>query len=212
MNIHEIKIKGEEYKNGNLYVLNNIDSDSINEHSEFLLGSISKLFTAFVFLMLNEKNIISIDEDVGVFLKNDNFKGIKIIELLNHVSGLKRVPDNIENFMSQNEYTKASEVYETFKDSYLKIYEKETFNYSNIGYIILGTILEKKMNKSYFKVIEEYILKPLNMTNTNINNNNIRLYGPELEKYDFIQSDRNYASSAGAFHGSVSDFIKFQNV
>lgn len=39
------KMKIVEFTNNNIYVLNNIDNDKLNEYSEFHLGSITKLFT-----------------------------------------------------------------------------------------------------------------------------------------------------------------------
>ena len=58
MKIHTLPVKKMAYNNKKLYSINTIDSDKLDENSEFLIGSITKLFTAVGLLILQEeKNI-----------------------------------------------------------------------------------------------------------------------------------------------------------
>ena len=45
--------------------VNNIDSDKLNEYSEFPLGSTTKLFTIISLLLLHQKNKININSIIG---------------------------------------------------------------------------------------------------------------------------------------------------
>jgi len=55
--IYELKMKRMLYKDNKIYALNNIDSEKLDANSEFLIGSISKLYTIIVLLILNQDKI-----------------------------------------------------------------------------------------------------------------------------------------------------------
>ena len=52
------KLKYVKYTgNNNIHIINTIDNDEINEFSEFMIGSITKLFTGMLIIILNDKKI-----------------------------------------------------------------------------------------------------------------------------------------------------------
>ena len=50
-NIYELKMKRMLYKYNKIYALNNIDGEKLDANSDFLIGSISKLYTIIVLLI-----------------------------------------------------------------------------------------------------------------------------------------------------------------
>jgi len=96
MIIHEKKIKVVEYDDKKLCVLNNIDSDKLSEYSEFPIGSITKLFTIISLLLLHQNNKININSPIGKYIDNSRIANLKIIDIMNHKSGLKGMYDNVE--------------------------------------------------------------------------------------------------------------------
>ena len=214
MKIYEKKKKFVEYDDKKLSVLNNIDSDKLNEYSEFPLGSTTKLFTIISLLLLHQKNKININSIIGKNSDDSRLKNLKIIDIMNHTSGLKNMYDNINYGYSKKKYTSATEVYNDLYDSNEKLINTQpgTHVYSNIGYQILGVLIEKISNMSYSDFVKENILIPLKMNNTGIEDCNITLYDAKNKKLTKFQKwERTFASSAGELKSCVHDLIKFSN-
>ena len=114
MIIHEKKFKLVEYDDKKLHVLNNIDSDKLYEYSEFPIGSITKLFTIISLLLLHQNNKININSPIGKYIDNSRIANLKIIDIMNHKSGLKGMYDNVEYGYSKKKYNSATEVYNDF--------------------------------------------------------------------------------------------------
>ena len=214
MKIYEKKKKFVEYDDKKLSVLNNIDSDKLNEYSEFPIGSTTKLFTIISLLLLHQNNKININSIIGKNSDDSQLKNLKIIDIMNHTSGLKNMYDNINYGYSKKKYTSATEVYNDSYNSNEKLINTQpgTHVYSNIGYQILGVLIEKISNMSYSDFVKENILIPLKMNNTGIQDCNITLYDAKIKKLTKFQKwERTFASSAGELKSCVHDLIKFSH-
>ena len=118
------------------------ESDAANTKTPFVIGSVSKSFTALATLKLNISLNNTLDKyDLGDYLDEDLLKDITVGELLNHTSGL-------DSFSPK------------------RVTQRGTYSYSNYGFALLGKIIEKESKKNYADYIEENIFKPLNMNNT----------------------------------------------
>lgn len=110
----------------------------------FLLGSVSKSFTALCVMQLVEQGKINLYSNLSEYLpdSNDGDK-IKIIDLLNHTSGLGE-HQNLANY---------------------KITGKHGVHvYSNVNYSLLGKVIEAVSGMHYEDYVEKNIFKPLGMT------------------------------------------------
>ena len=119
------------------------ENNDITDKTPFIIGSVTKSFTA---LSIYKENIdINQTLDKLDYLKDyldeEDAKEITISELLNHTSGLQSFGSN-------------------------RIYKKGEMSYSNYGFALLGKILEHKSGKSYNDYLLENIFKPNNMVNT----------------------------------------------
>ncbi len=210
MIIHEKKIKEVEYDNKKLYVLNNIDSDKLSEYSEFPIGSITKLFTIISLLLLHQNNKININSPIGKYIDNSRIANLKIIDIMNHKSGLKGMYDNVEYGYSKKKYNSATEVYNDFLNEEIINTQPGTYAYSNLGYQLLGVLIEKVSNIIYSDFVKNNILIPLNMNNTGIEDCNITLYNDKNKKLTKYQKwERTFASYAGELKSCVNDLINF---
>lgn len=119
------------------------ETDKINaKTSPFVIGSITKSFTALAILKLNISLNQTIDiYDLTDYIDKDFAKKTTVSELLNGTSGLAR---------------------DEFKDQGTK----GKFSYSNCGFILLGKIIEKVSKKKYSEYIQENIFNPLQMTHS----------------------------------------------
>lgn len=107
-------------------------------------------------------------------------------------------------------YLSSTNVYNTYKDEKLITLQKGEYSYSNIGYMILGVLIEKVTGKNYKIVFDELIFTTLSLKNTNFNETNITLYNSmENELSEAEKNERTYACNAGGLKSSINDFIKF---
>ena len=85
----------------------------------------------------------------------------------------------------------------------------EKYFYSNIGYAILGVLIEKVSDTIYSDFIKQNILIPLKMNNTGIEDCNITLYNHKQKKLSKYEKwERTFASSAGELKSCINDLIK----
>ena len=205
------KIKMIEYVNKNIYYLNTIDNDKLDEFSEFPIGSVTKLFTILSLLILHENKKINIYNNIGKYIDNDEIKHLKIIDIINHTSGLKNLWDGATYGSSKIKYNTATEIYNKWNNNkLLDINMDGKYSYSNMGYIILGVIIEKISDMTYPDFVKENILIPLKMNNTGIEDCNITLYNykqKKLSKYE--KWERTFAIASGELKSCINDLIKF---
>ena len=140
------------------------------------LGSITKTFTATLLADLVEKNVISLDDSIAQFLpdsvkSNPSVQKITFKSLANHTSGLPRMASNWNTGLKFEESDPYAHYDQKELFSFLKNFKAdkavgEEYEYSNIGYGLLGELISIITKKPYAKNIEEIITSPLNMTNT----------------------------------------------
>lgn len=141
----------------------------VTANSIFPIGSITKSFTASLLGLLEKQNYLSLQDKPSLYIPklqfyNDKMDNLITIEdLLSHKSGIGSVdgtyilfPANIrENIIPRLKYLKPNGA---IKDSWI---------YSNLGYVIAGAIIEKTTNESWEKNIQDKIFMPLNMNSSN---------------------------------------------
>ena len=213
MKINEIKIKQVKYSDNKLYVLNNIDDDKLDEYSEFPIGSITKLFTIISILLLEQDNKLKITDRIGKYIENEEISDLKILDIMNHESGLINIWKDYKYGSSKKKFNSATEVYEyNIHSGIIDDSIKNTRVYSNLGYQLLGVIIENISSLTYSEFVKNNILKPLNMENSGIDDCNIILYNKKHQKLTKYEKwERTFASSAGELKSCVNDLINFGN-
>lgn len=209
-------IKKILYENNNFLIENNIDDDKLDIYSTFLIGSITKIFTVYIILILHQNNLLNINDNISKYIKSKNknnnniFEKITILDVVNHTSGLKSLPDNKKLIYIRHK--NASSCIKTFIDKNLFTKEFGTDNYSNIGYIILGYIIERITNLTYIEAYHKYIFNIIGMKNTNIGNTNIKLYSENCKKIKKYENNfKHWGLSAGGLYSCVNDLLLFAN-
>lgn len=136
-----------------------------NDHSMYMIGSNTKVFTAVSILQLMEDGKLSLSDDIKKYIPELSFKSlfdqetITIKDLLNHRSG---ITSDLYNFIL-DENKDYHDVVEALKDSYLTTKPSKMFSYSNVGYTLLGIIIERVSGLSYEEYIKEHICKKLDI-------------------------------------------------
>jgi len=153
-----------------------------DKNTIFEIGSISKTFCGIALSYAITEGKIKLEDDIRKYLPEQytnlemNKQFIQIKHLVNHTSGLPRLPDNLKdqtNFDSLNPYKNYSKkmAFDFLKTVKLNHEPGDVCEYSNFGMGLLGIILEKIYGKSFEEIIKEKICLPNNMEATAINLN-----------------------------------------
>jgi D-alanyl-D-alanine-carboxypeptidase/D-alanyl-D-alanine-endopeptidase len=182
--------------------------------SIYEIGSITKTFTGLLIAHAINEGKISLSDDIRKFLlgsfPNLQYKKgepVKIGQLLAHTA---QFPNSFGNVLTDHISTQA------FVDSLHKIeldsLKSPLYAYSNIGYQLLGLILENVYQKPYVQLISQYITTPLDMDQTavalgaKLAMGQLGGYGPNREAVDKMPSGM---PGAGSFRSSVDDMLKY---
>ena len=141
-------------------------------NTKFRIGSLSKTFTEVVIMKLAEEGQLDIDEPLKRYLPDypANYGNeVTLLHLLTHRSGIPRL-FNIPG------WTNGKSVSPHTKESFISMIADMpvAFNaglkrqYSSANYYLLGAVIEQVTGQSFGQVLQDKILKPLNMKNTDV--------------------------------------------
>ena len=144
----------------------------LNTHSTFDLGSVSKQFTAFALLLLEQDGKLRLDDPLVKYLPelSASAQGVTLRHLVHHTGGLR---DYIELLtMKGRGYADGSTIHEAVQALARQTKPNEApgveFDYSNTGYFLLGVVIARVSGQSLAEFSDEQIFRPLGMINTRI--------------------------------------------
>ncbi|HMI79630.1 MAG TPA: serine hydrolase domain-containing protein [Ferruginibacter sp.] len=148
---------------------NEITKEKLNDKSIFELASVSKQFTAMAIVILKEKGKLNYEDKVSKYIPElSNYSNITIRNLLNHTGGLAEYMEVMDTTFDKNKIATNKDIISTFaKLKPQVLFEPNTkWEYSNTGYALLASVIEKVSGMSYGNYLLKTIFKPLQMTNT----------------------------------------------
>lgn len=185
--------------------------------TKFRLGSMTKQFTAMGILMLQERGKLKIEDSICKYFPDcvASWKDVTIHHLLTHTSGIAEYL-TLQEFRQHTLPLSAATVIETLKSKPLNFNPGERFSYSNSGYYLLGSIIEKAAGKSYEAFLQESIFTPLQMTDTGYDSNNRIIpnrasgyvnVADKISNASYLDMSRPYA--AGGLYSTVEDLLRW---
>lgn len=166
----------------------------------FRAGSISKILTALAVMQLVEQHKLDIDAPLSRYIPEFSIKSrfdgnnvITIRHLLSHKSGIMR--DYYAGIMGQDLLTYA-ELVEILSREYLCYRPGQAYKYSNVGYSLLGLVIEKVSGEKFESYMRKHILMPLGLNKSSFT------LTPEIEsqlaagtmRYSFSRSSQDNKS------------------
>lgn len=159
-------------KNGKLAYQNQIGfadfqkKKPLTENSAFQLASVSKQFTAAAIMILKERNQLQLNDTVTKYFPNFPFKQITIKNLLNHTAGLPKYFWVAEHEWEKEKAPTNLEMMQLLETSLATKYFSpgRRFDYSNTGYFVLASIIEKVTDLPFANFIKSSIFDPLQMS------------------------------------------------
>ena len=202
-----------------IYLGSNLASETVERvglETKYLIGSVTKVFTAIAVMQLYEKHKLDIDAPVSQYIPDFSIKQrfpeskpITIREVLTHHAGLpsdiflhkfsSNSPDYHELLNYLNQHTTC------FPVGKIK-------SYSNLGYALLGILVERVSGKTYTDYVRQNIFLPLKMTNSGFYTNASLQKGltKAHDKEGKVVSELPiYDLPAGGIYSTVIDMMKF---
>jgi CubicO group peptidase (beta-lactamase class C family) len=126
------------------------------------IGSNTKDFTAVAILQLMERGRLELSDSIGKYFPGvpADKRGITIRQLLNHRAGFpQHLGPDFDSVSREEEIRNALAAPLRFRPG-------EGRGYSNVGYSLLGAIIEQLSGKSYDEYIRDEILEPAGLRET----------------------------------------------
>ncbi|GLB50099.1 serine hydrolase domain-containing protein [Neptunitalea lumnitzerae] len=195
----------------------NFDND---RNTVFNIGSATKTFTAILILQEVERGTLKLSDSIGKFLSPiQNISGsLSVEQLLRHETGLAETVGNQEwdAYHIPTDSILRADVLQNVKPQNKK--QIGHFVYTNTNYILLGQILEKINDQSYFDLLKNRIFTPCGLKNTYpyVSKSITNLVHPtdELNEQDQYQGINykffaDYAFAAGSIASNLEDMALF---
>ncbi|HRH54643.1 MAG TPA: serine hydrolase domain-containing protein, partial [Chitinophagales bacterium] len=142
----------------------------IGLHTQYNIGSITKMFTATAILLLEEEGKLRRTDEIHQYIPElpEYPFPITINHLLGHTSGIRDHFEVARFLFNYNNKLVSFEGMLDYQNEFpeLNTNTGESFAYSNTGYMLLAMIIEKVSNQSYESYLAENIFQPLGMENT----------------------------------------------
>ena len=144
-----------------------------DEHTEVEIGSVQKTFTAELLRQAIAEGTVTAETRVGELLDvaGTEVADVPLEELAAHTSGLPRLAKSspravLAALLGRNPYAweSAEVTLDSARAATLK--SRGKFDYSNLGFEVLGLALASAENTTVTELTESRILKPLGMTKT----------------------------------------------
>lgn len=133
--------------------------EPVSARTLFEIGSIGKSFTSAALLQLCEKGLVDLHAPVARYLPwfevRSAYEPITLHHLLTHTAGIIGSPD-----LSSNSRFDVWALRETETGSP----PGRHFHYSNVGFRVIGNVLEELTGRRYASVVRDSILEPLGLT------------------------------------------------
>jgi CubicO group peptidase (beta-lactamase class C family) len=199
-----------------------------DDNTLYQIASVTKTFTSMAVISWLNQNGVNLDTPVKHYLPDSLASGLSLdgVEvtfrhLLSHTSGFPRVPDNMPNNLGPDPYSGYDSLgmYE-FIDRHPLIrtpgIAPQTVDdfivyYGNFAYGLLGTILERQVQKNLQNIFEDYILTINDMNHSTIDDieNYTNIAYPNSKKHQNAFWHFESMAGAGAMNSNITDLIKY---
>jgi len=187
------------------------------------IGSVSKQFLGYAFAMLHQEGVLSIDDPVNKYLENwPEFKHtVTLRHLLSHTSGYR------EAYTMSNLAGRIIGVDRLSREECLNVVRKQTqlefipgsrYTYNSTAWVILAEILENITGQPADVWVENNILLPLGMNDSQIESHvgEVIINAAESYSYNKENAYTNEKSNRAIFgaaevYTSIPDLVKWIN-
>jgi CubicO group peptidase (beta-lactamase class C family) len=155
------------------YGFANLEHDvPVTPDTVFELASVTKQFTAAAVMLLVEESKVGLSDPISRYVPDspEVWKDVTVRHLLTHTAGLASLENGFKSLYEGGgriNYTTAQMFEAAVKDP-MSFAPGERWQYSDVGYFLLGMVIEKAGGQRYRDFLAERFFQPLGMTSTSV--------------------------------------------
>jgi CubicO group peptidase (beta-lactamase class C family) len=198
----------------------------VTEHTVFRIASISKTVVATAIMQLVEKGLCGIDNDVGEILgysvcnpKHPNIP-VTLKQIMSHTSGLQ---DEYVRFVVDSRSENPPKI--RLADILLpdgpyysdhlwgdgEPGDPDHFEYSNLGAVILATVVEQLSNERFDEYCRRHLFEPLQMNETSFHIGDLEDMDSVAVLYEYAEAENRFIVGTDDFGGRKPDAIDYSS-
>jgi CubicO group peptidase (beta-lactamase class C family) len=146
---------------GTMLFVGGVGESEPESDTQFRIGSISKTFTAALVMQLRDDGRLRLEDRLDQHVGGTVAGHLTLRQLLSHTSGLSQEPPG--PFWEATGRTR-DELLRGIRDEDFVLQPGQAYHYSNVGFALLGQVVEHLRGQSWEDALRERILQPLGLT------------------------------------------------
>jgi CubicO group peptidase (beta-lactamase class C family) len=200
------------------------DARPVAENTLFEIGSVTKVFTALLLADMVYQHELKLDDPVNLYLPDGfvtpqrNGRAITLTDLATHTSGLPSFPFSpisTPNPLEALAHFTLSDLRSWLTSHILSRDPGTQWEYSNVGYCLLGLALANKAGITYEALLNRRIIEPLKLKDTTLHPSAKAIQrlaiGHDAKLARIPPIDLGIFAPAGALRSTVKDMLSFLN-
>ena len=147
------------------------DGRALTTNSVFELASVSKQFTATAVALLAHRGQVDLDRPIAHYLRElRNYPEVTVRQLIHHTGGLPDYMTFVQDYADPEKPVTNQVVLDILRDDTpeVEFAPGERFAYSNTGYLLLASLVERVSGQSFGAFLDQYIFRPLGMPRSSV--------------------------------------------
>lgn len=162
---------------------------------QYRIGSITKTLTAVLVLQLVEEGLARLDDPAARWLGDIGYADRSLRQLLSHSGGLPAEPAG--DWWERREGDTFADLAAANDGSMTPFGVGERFHYSNLGYALLGEVVARARDESWWDAVSSRVLAPLGMSRTTYHPAAPHAQGFSVHPYALTLAPEPHTDTAG---------------
>lgn len=187
-------------------------AEPADDDTQVMIGSITKTFTALLVMQLRDEGRLTLDADLSTWLPDTRHTGVSVRQLLSHTSGLQREPVGRiwETLLAPD----AARLVAELEDAERVLPGDLAFHYSNLGFALLGLLVERLDGRPWEAALRARLLDPLGMARTGLHPRDDHAVGYQVDPFAGTATrepvfDLKATAPLGGLWSSVADQARY---
>lgn len=185
------------------------DEEATPDH-QHRIASITKTFTAVSVLQLRDAGALDLDDRIDRYVHGLP-RSPTLRRLLSHAAGIQRENPG-SDWERDDGLPSAADVMERLADVAQLLPEGDEWHYSNLGFVLLGEVVERVAGMPYERYVEERLLAPLGLGRTSWEPREPASSGYFVQPYSDrpeLQPILGGATASGGLWSTVGDLCRW---
>jgi len=179
---------------------------------QYRIGSITKTMTAVLILQLVRDGRLDLDAPASTVLGDVGYADRSLRTLLAHSSGMQSEPAG--SWWERSDGLSFAELMALNDGSGTVFPAHERFHYSNLGYALLGEVVARQLDCTWWEAVQQRILTPLGLSRTSYLPEGAAAQGHSVHPYDGTLvdepgTDTGAMAPAGQVWATISDLATY---